>query len=103
MVDGQRVEETESEKLLGVIINNKLSWKDHLYGDKDNSGLVSQLKQRVRNSEEALKVHEQGEVKDDGEWHFLLKTNVLFAGIWECPWPEHLQRQQRKVSRDDSH
>ena len=40
-VDGQRIEETESEKLLGVIINNKLSWKDHLYGDKDNSGLVS--------------------------------------------------------------
>ena len=30
-----------------MIINNKLSWKDHLYGDKDNSGLVSQLKQRV--------------------------------------------------------
>ena len=47
MVDGQRIEETESEKLLGVIINNKLSWKDHLYGDKDNPGLVSQLKQRV--------------------------------------------------------
>ena len=47
MVDGQRIEETESEKLLGVTINNKLSWKDHLYGDKDNPGLVSQLKQRV--------------------------------------------------------
>ena len=46
-VDGQRIEETDSEKLLGVIISNKLSWKDHLYGDKDNQGLVSQLKQRV--------------------------------------------------------
>ena len=46
-VDGQRIEETDSGKLLGVIINNKISWKDHLYGDKDNSGLDSQLKQRV--------------------------------------------------------
>ena len=44
-VDGQRIEETE--KLLGVIINNRLSWKDHLYGDEDNPGLISQLKQRV--------------------------------------------------------
>ena len=46
-VDGQTIEETNSEKLLGVIINNRLSWKDHLYGDEDNSGLISQLKQRV--------------------------------------------------------
>ena len=46
-VDGQRIEETDSENLLGVIINNKLSRKDHLYGYKDNTGLINQLKQRV--------------------------------------------------------
>ena len=46
-VDGQKIAETASEKLLGVVINNKLSWKEHLYGDKDNPGLISQLKQRV--------------------------------------------------------
>ena len=27
--------ETESEKLLGVIINNRLNWKAHLYGNED--------------------------------------------------------------------
>ena len=46
-VDGQRIEETSSEKLLGLVINNKLSWKEHLYGDEDNPGLISQLKQRL--------------------------------------------------------
>mgnify|MGYP001179234605 FL=1 len=46
-VDGQRVEETSSEKLLGLVINNKLTWKEHLYGDEDNPGLISQLKQRL--------------------------------------------------------
>ena len=35
--------ETASEKLLGIVINNNLSWKKHLYGDKDNP----ELKQRV--------------------------------------------------------
>ena len=46
-VDGQRIEETSSEKLLGLVINNKLSWKEHLYGDQDNPGLISQFKQRL--------------------------------------------------------
>jgi hypothetical protein len=46
-VDGQQIEETTSEKLLGIVIKNKLSRKEHLYGDKDNPGLIGQLKERV--------------------------------------------------------
>ena len=53
-VVGKQVFETPSEKLLGVILNNKMTWKEHLYGeawrqpDSDNSpGLIPQLSQRV--------------------------------------------------------
>ena len=46
-VDGQEVVETGSEKLLGVVLNNELTWKAHLYGDEDNEGLVPQLSKRV--------------------------------------------------------
>ena len=46
-VDGKEVQETVSEKLLGVVINNKLTWQQHLYGDEENSGLIPQLKQRL--------------------------------------------------------
>ena len=46
-VDGKEVVETESEKLLGVIINNELTWKHHLYGDDDNEGLITQLSRRI--------------------------------------------------------
>ena len=31
--------------------------------------------------EKTLKVHEQKETKNDGEWDFLLKTNVLFTSL----------------------
>ena len=31
LVYGKRVQETKSEKLLGVIINNQLTWQEHLY------------------------------------------------------------------------
>ena len=47
VVDGQEIVETGSEKLLGVVINNSLTWKAHLYGDGENQGLVQQLSARV--------------------------------------------------------
>ena len=38
VVDNQDVPKTSSEKLLGVVINNTLTWKNHLYGDDENEG-----------------------------------------------------------------
>ena len=52
-MDGKRVEETRSEKLLGVIINNKMTWSDHLHGEDwrekgdNNPGVIPQLAQRL--------------------------------------------------------
>ena len=46
-VDGAQIQELGSEKLLGLVINNKLTWKEYLYGDEENAGLIGQLKQRV--------------------------------------------------------
>jgi hypothetical protein len=46
-VDGQEIVMTTSEKLLGIVVNNKLTWQQYLHGDDENIGLISQLKQRV--------------------------------------------------------
>ena len=46
-VDGKEVTESESEKLLGVVINSELTWRTHLYGDNENEGLVPQLSKRI--------------------------------------------------------
>ena len=46
-VDGKKIVESSSEKLLGSVFNNKLTWQNHLYGDKDNMGLVPQLSKRL--------------------------------------------------------
>ena len=40
VVDDQEISETSSEKLLGVIVNNTLTWKNHLYLVGENEGLV---------------------------------------------------------------
>ena len=46
------IESTHSEKLLGVVVNEDLTWKEHLYGEhwrqEDNApGIIPQLSQRV--------------------------------------------------------
>ena len=46
-VDGKDIVESESEKLLGVVMDNDLTWKSHLYGNEDNEGIVSQLSKRL--------------------------------------------------------
>ena len=46
-VAGKEVKETDSEKLLGIVINNELTLKNHLYGDDEHEGLVPQLSQRL--------------------------------------------------------
>ena len=33
--------------LLGLVLNNKMTWKNHLYGDKDNADLIPQLNKRL--------------------------------------------------------
>ena len=47
-VDGKTVYETHSEKLLGILVNGDMTWKEHLYGEdwrieKNEPGLLSQL------------------------------------------------------------
>ena len=42
-VDRKVIEESKPEKLLGVMLDNDLTWKTHLYGDQDNEGLIPQL------------------------------------------------------------
>ena len=46
-VDDKEVVETDSEKLLGLVVNNELTWRNHLYGDAENEGLVQQLSRRI--------------------------------------------------------
>ena len=47
-VCGEDVSVTKSEKLLGLVINDTMTWKTHLYGDGDeNLGLLKILSKRV--------------------------------------------------------
>ena len=42
-VDGYKVKESQSERLLGVLINNTMTWENHLYGNSEYKGLIPKL------------------------------------------------------------
>ena len=44
---GEEKQESTSEKLLGLVINNTATFTHHLYGDEENQGLMKQLSSRV--------------------------------------------------------
>ena len=46
-VCNEKVVENESEKLLGLIINNTMTWRHHFYGNEDNLGLLKELSKRI--------------------------------------------------------
>ena len=46
-VNGKTVQQSESEKLLGVVMSDDLTWKKHLHGNGETKGLIQQLSQRV--------------------------------------------------------
>ena len=43
VVDQDIIEETQSEKIVGVIVNNKLNWKENFHGDNENEGLKKRV------------------------------------------------------------
>ena len=75
VVDGKTVSETKSEKLLGVIFNNTMTWKEHLHGEDwrdmdNNQGLIPQLSQRL------------GILKRLSQYSSKKKLKMLAAGLF---------------------
>ena len=46
-VAGHKVEESQSERLLGLIVNNTMTWHNHLHGNDEHKGLIPKLCQRA--------------------------------------------------------
>ena len=47
VVDGCKVTESWIERRQGIIVNNTLTWKHHLYGNDENTGLINKLSYRA--------------------------------------------------------
>ena len=92
MVDGKQIMESQSEKLLGVIINNRLTWHEHLYGEswrlnsnENSRGHISQLSQRLGILRKIAKVASKKKLRMIANGLFYSKLSYclpLFMNTW---------------------
>ena len=111
-VAGSVIEESKSEKLLGIIVNNEMTFKEHLYGEKwrpqkeDNSpGLVPQLAQRVGILRKVVKLMSPKLFNSICQGMFqskLLYCLQLFGNTWGVLENDDTQRKYTAFTRSDN-
>ena len=47
VIENEEVKASRSEKLLGLVVNDSLTWKNYLHGDEENPSLLKNLFKRV--------------------------------------------------------
>ena len=109
-VCGAEVKATESEKLLGLIINNELTWRHYLYGEswrlpeKDNlPGLLSQLSQRVGMLRKLEKIVPKKKFRMLCNGIFdskVLYCLQVFGNVWGFGYDETMRRSYGFTKKD---
>ena len=84
-VDGYLVEESESGRLLGVLINNVMPWEHHHYGNDDHQGLIPKLSKRAKIIWKLSLVMPKKRLKIIAEGIFFSLLNYcieVFGNVW---------------------
>ena len=84
-VDSHKVVESESEKLLGLIMNNVMTWEHHIQGNRDNQGLIQKLSYRASLVYRLSKIMPQNRLKSFAEGIFFSILNYgieVYGNVW---------------------
>ena len=103
-VCNETVGEAESEKVLGLIVNNKATWHHHLHGNEDNSGLLKQLSQRVGMLKRLRKYMNERQFKMILTGMFtskLLYGITTWGGIWGLSSMDEHTRNKMAITKED--
>ena len=87
-VCGVEKAESSSEKLLGVLVNNTATFKNHLYGDTDNKGLLKELSIRVgmlRRLKKYMPVNKLKTVMEGMSGSKLVYRITVWGRVWHIP------------------
>jgi hypothetical protein len=104
-VDGYEVEESESERLLGVIINNTMTWEHHLYGNDENKGLIPKLSQRSKIIWKLSLIMPQKRLKMISEGIFFSLLNYcieIYGNVWGLDTYDDQARKNSAFTKEDN-
>ena len=103
-VAGHKVKESNSERLLGLIINNTMTWKDHLYGNSEHKGLISKLSQRAGIIRKLSFVMPRDKLNTIAEGIFFSLLNYgveVYGNVWVLPAYDDQPRQSTAFRKED--
>ena len=101
---GDVVKESESEKLLGVIVNNTASWQHHLHGDEENPGLLPTLSKRVGVLKKLRRVTPERKFRQLASGLFTSKLMfgaTVWGGVWGIPGVMEENAKKTSISKED--
>ena len=109
-VCGSRVKDTRSERLLGLTVNNKMTWSDYLQGERwrtenNQVGLIPQLSQRVGilSRLSSLMPKEKFKLFCNGLFHSkLIYCLEVFSHVWNISTYDEEQRRFPAFTRSDN-
>lgn len=101
---GESIGEAESEKVLGLIVNNKATWHHHLHGNEENLGLLKQLSQRVGMLKRIRKYMNERQFKMILTGMFtskLLYGITTWGGVWGLRSMDDSNRNSIAITKED--
>ena len=102
---GHAVTESTSERLLGVIINNTLTWEHHLYGNEEHRGLIPKLSQRAGIIRKLSFIMPREKLKTIAEGIFFSLLNYCidsFGNVWGLDSYDEENRQSTAFWKEDN-
>ena len=98
------IKESSSEKLLGVIVNNTLSWKHHLHGNEEEDGLIKNLSNRVNMLKRLRKFLPNPQFNSIVSGLFLSKLSyclTVWGSVWNIPGDMTESGMKTNMSKND--
>ena len=99
-----KVVESQSERLLGLMINNTMTWENHLHGNHENKGLISKLSQRANYIWKLSKImpRERLNIIAEGIFFSLLNYCIdVYGNVWGLATYDDQNRNSPALRKED--
>ena len=103
VIDNEEVKASRSEKLLGIVVNDSMTWKNYLHGDEENSGLLHNLSKRVGVLKILRKYLPDGKFRQAVSAIFTSKL-IYCMSVWTEVWdiPGHQENSNKMgINKED--
>ena len=102
IVDGCIVTESESEKLLDMIMNNTMTWHHHLYGNKEHSGLIDKLSQIIQKLSKIMPKKRLKTIAEGILFSILNYGIEVYGNTWGIRTYDENMRKNTAFTKEDS-